>query len=124
MRTSPFDHRPLRDLGKTLREVLEAGDNRAFVARVMAEVRALDIRRLHGDWWKVLGAWARPGLVAAAAAALAALAVGLTLARAPTAPVQQATAEEVLRAATEASVLTVAADPPDVGFILAAFPER
>ena len=122
MRTSPFDHRPLRDLGKTLREVLEAGDNRAFVARVMAEVRAVDIRRLRGDWWKVLGAWARPGLVAAAA--LVALAVGLTLATAPTAPVQQATAEEALRAATEASVLLVAADPPDVGFLLAAFPER
>ncbi len=122
MRTSPFDHRPLRDLGKTLREVLGAGDNRAFVARVMAEVRAVDIRRLRGDWWKVLGAWARPGLVAAAA--LVALAVGLTLATAPPAPVQQATAEEALRAATEASVLTVAADPPDVGFLLAAFPER
>jgi hypothetical protein len=122
MRTSPFDHRPQRDLGKTLRELLEAGDNRAFVARVMAKVRALDIRRLHGDWWKVLVAWARPGLVAAAA--LVVLAFGWTLATAPTAPVEQATAEEALRAATDASVLTVAADPPDVGFILAAFPER
>ena len=122
MRTSPFDHRPLRDLGKTLREVLETDDNRAFVARVMVEVRALDMRRLRGDWWKVLGAWARPGLLAAAA--LVALAVGLTLATAPTAPVRQATAEEALRAATEASVLTVAVDPPDVGFLLAAFPER
>ncbi len=122
MRTSPFDHRPLRDLGKTLREVLETDDNRAFVARVMVEVRAPDMRRLRGDWWKVLGAWARPGLLAAAV--LVALAVGLTLATAPTAPVRQATAEEALRAATEASVLTVAVDPPDVGFLLAAFPER
>ena len=122
MRHSPFDHRPLRDLGTALREVLEVGDNRAFVARVMAEVRALDIRRLRGDWWEVLGAWARPGLVAAAA--LVALAVGLTLAAAPTGPVQQATADNALRAATEVSVLTVAADPPDVGVILAAFPER
>ncbi len=123
MRNSPFDHRPLWDLGKALRQVLEAGDNRAFVARVMAEVRALDIRRLRGDWWEVLGAWARPGLVVAAA--LVALAVGLTLATGPTGlVVQQATAEEALRAETDASVLTVAADPPDVGFILAAFPER
>ncbi len=122
MRDSPFDHRPSRDLGKTLREVLEAGDNRAFVARVMAQVRAFDIRRLRGDWWKVLGAWARPGLVAAAA--LVALAVGMTLGATPTAPVQQATAEEALRAATEVSVLTVAADPPDVGGMLATFPER
>ncbi len=122
MRHSPFDHRPLRDLGKTLREVLEAGDNRAFVARVMAEVRALDIQRLRGGWWEVLGTWARPGFVAAAA--LVALAVGLTLTAAPTGPVQQATADDALRAATEVSVLTVAADPPDVGVILAAFPER
>ena len=122
MRNSPFDHRPLRDLGTALREVLDAGDHLAFVARVMAEVRALDIRRLRGDWWEVLGAWARPGLVAAAA--LVALAVGLTIATAPTGPVRQATAEEALRAETEASVLTVTADPPDVGFILAAVPER
>ncbi len=123
MRNSPFDHRPLRDLGTALREVLDAGDHRAFVARVMAEVRALDIRRLRGDWWEVLGAWARPGLVVAAA--LVALAVGLTIATAPTGlVVQQATAEEALRAETEASVLTVTADPPDVGFILAAVPER
>ena len=122
MRNSPFDHRPLWDLGKALREVLEVGDNRAFVARVMAEVRTLDIRRLRGNWWEVLGTWARPGIVAAAA--MVALAVGLTLVTAPTGPVQQATAEEALRAETEASVLTVAADPPDVGFILAAFPDR
>ena len=123
MRNSPFDHRPLWDLGKALREVLEAGDNRAFVARVMAEVRTLDIRRLRGDWWEVLGAWARPGLVAAAA--LVVLAVGSTFATAPTGfVVQQPTAEEAIRAETEASVLTEAADQPDVGFILAAFPER
>lgn len=122
MRNSPFDHRPLRDVGTALRELLEAGDNRAFVARVMAEVRALDMQRLRGDWWEVLGTWARPGLVAAAA--LVALAVGLTLSAAPAGPVQQATADDALRAATEVSVLTVAAAPPDVAVILAAFPER
>ncbi len=122
MRNSPFDHRPLRDVGTALRELLEAGDNRAFVARVMAEVRALGMRRLRGDWWEVLGAWARPGLVAAAA--LVALAVGLTLAAAPAGRVQQATADDALQAATEVSVLTAAADPPDVAVILAAFPER
>jgi hypothetical protein len=80
------------------------------------------MQRLRGDWWEVLGTWARPGLVAAAA--LVALAVGLTLAAAPAGPVQQATADDALRAATEVSVLTVAADPPDVAVILAVFPER
>ncbi len=49
---------------------------RVFVARVMAEIRALDVRRFRSDWWEVLGAWARPGL---AAAALVALTMGLTI---------------------------------------------
>jgi hypothetical protein len=122
MKSSPFDHKPIRDLGRALREVLDAGDNRAFVARVMEEVRAFDVRRLGSDWWEILGAWARPGL--AAAAVLMALAVGLTVAGGTTSTVDEITAEDALRATTEASVLTVAAEPPDVEFILAAYPER
>ena len=122
MRHSPFDHRPWRDLGRVLREVLEASDNRVFVARVMAEIRALDVRPFRSDWWEVLGTWARPGL--AAAAALVALTIGLTISSRTTGAVQETTADEALQASTEASVLTVAANPPDVGFILATFPER
>jgi hypothetical protein len=122
MRSSPFDHKPLRDLGRALREVLDAGDNRAFVARVMEEVRAFDIRQVGNDWWEILGAWARPGLAAAAATVV--LAVGWTLANGSAAPANEITAEDALRATTEASVLTVAAEPPDVEFILAAFPEN
>ena len=122
MRHSPFDHRPWRDLGRVLREVLEAGDNRVFVARVMAEIRALDIRPFRSDWWEVLGAWARPGL--AAAAALVALTMGLAISSRTTGAVAETTADDALQASTEASVLTVAASPPDVGFILATFPER
>ncbi len=122
MRHSPFDHRPWRDLGRVLREVLEAGDNRVFVARVMAEIRALDVRPFRSDWWEVLGAWARPGL--AAAAALVALTMGLAISSRTTGTVEETTANDALQASTEASVLTVAANPPDVGFILATFPER
>ncbi len=125
MRHSPFDHKPWRYLGKVLREVLEAGDNRVFVARVMAEIRALDVRPFRSDWWEVLGAWARPGL--AAAAALVALTIGLTISSrttGATGAVAETTADDALQASTEASVLTVAANPPDVGFILATFPER
>ncbi len=122
MRHSPFDHRPWRDLGRVLREVLEAGDNRVFVARVMAEIRALDVRPFRSDWWEVLGAWARPGL--AAAAALVALTMGLAISSRTTGAVEETTADDALQASTEASVLTVAANPPDVGFILATFPER
>ena len=122
MRRSPFDHRPWRDLGRVLREVLEAGDNRVFVARVMAEIRALDVRPFRSDWWEVLGAWARPGL--AAAAVLVALTIGLTISSRTTGAVEETTADDALQASTEASILTVAANPPDVGFILATFPER
>lgn len=122
MRHSPFDHRPWRDLGRVLGEVLEAGDNRVFVARVMAEIRALDVRPFRSDWWEVLGAWARPGL--AAAAALVALTIGLTISSRTTGAVEETTADDALRAATETSVLTVAANLPDVGFILTTFAER
>ena len=123
MRHSPFDHRPWRDLGRVLREVLEAGDNRVFVTRVMAEIRALDVRPFRSDWWEVLGAWARPGL--AAAAALVALTIGLTITSRTSGAVEETTtADDALQASTEASVLTVAANPPDVGFLLATFPER
>ena len=123
MRHSPFDHRPWRDLGRVLREVLEAGDNRVFVRRVMAEIRALDVRPLRSDWWEVLGAWARPGL--AAAAALVALTIGLTITSRTSGAVEETTtADDALQASTDASVLTVAANPPDVGFLLATFPER
>ena len=122
MRHSPFDHRPWRDLGRALREVLDAGDSRVFVARVMAEIRALDVRPFRSNWWEVLGTWARPGL--AAAAALVALTIGLAISSRSTGAAEETTADDALQASTEASVLTVAANPPDVGFILAAFPER
>ncbi len=122
MRHSPFDHRPWQDLGRVLREVLDAGDNRVFVARVMAEIRALDVRPFRSDWLEVLGAWARPGL--AAAAALVALTIGLTISSRTTVAVAETTANDALQASTEASILTVAANPPDVGFLLATFPER
>jgi len=122
MRHSPFDHRPWQDLGRVLREVLDAGDNRVFVTRVMAEIRALDVRPFRSDWLEVLGAWARPGL--AAAAALVALTIGLTISSRTTVAVAETTANDALQASTEASILSVAANPPDVGFLLATFPER
>ena len=123
MRHSPFDHRPWQDLGRVLREVLDAGDNRVFVARVMAEIRALDVRPFRSDWLEVLGAWARPGL--AAAAVLVALTIGLTITSRTSGAVEETTtADDALQASTEASVLTLATNPPDVGFILGTFPER
>src|SRR5437773_11357787 len=68
---TPFDHRPDTRLGEALRAALDAGDQAAFVARVLAA--AARPARTGG----VLAAWARRGLAAAmAAAALAAHLVG------------------------------------------------
>jgi hypothetical protein len=59
MTHSNFDHSPDPVLGEALREVLAVGDDPAFVHRVTARLGAAD------TWWQVLGAWARPGMVAA-----------------------------------------------------------
>jgi len=63
-----FDHRPDSLLGEALREALATTDEAAFVQRVLARMpQQTDAE----SWWEVLGAWARPGLAAAAAALLA-----------------------------------------------------
>lgn len=73
MMDNPFDAGPDRELGALLRETLSTGDDAAFVARVR---QALPVAA--GGAWDLLGRWMRPGLVAAAAVALAA---GLWFAR-------------------------------------------
>jgi hypothetical protein len=67
MRVSPFYHRPDRELGRVLKEVLSGPDEAAFVNRVVARVAELQEGGSLGlAWWEVLGRWARPGLAAAA----------------------------------------------------------
>jgi len=67
MRASPFDHRQDRELGKALKETLSGHDEAAFVRRVMARVTEIQSGvPAGGDWWEVLGSWARHGLAAAA----------------------------------------------------------
>ena len=63
--TSPFDHRPDDELGRQLREALTGTDEAVFVRRVMVSAEHLYGEALPGQWWGVLTAWARPGLVAA-----------------------------------------------------------
>jgi hypothetical protein len=70
---SSFLHTRDPELGAALRRALDAGDEAAFVARVRAALGAARPRT-----WDVLEQWARRGLVAAA---LAALAAGLVVAR-------------------------------------------
>lgn len=63
-----FDHRPDPVLGAALRQALSAEGHSPFVSRVLTALAAP--RVLH---WDVLAAWARPGIVAACAAALGAV---------------------------------------------------
>jgi hypothetical protein len=65
MNRSPFSHRPDLKLGRAIGQVLTGKNRRAFVDRVMAEARLQIERQTESSSWDVLGAWARPGLVAA-----------------------------------------------------------
>jgi len=62
---SPFDHRQDAELGRALRRALTAPDDAAFVRRVLAAADQVYGDVAPGQWWTVLTAWARPGLVAA-----------------------------------------------------------
>ena len=125
MRSSPFDHRPLRDLGAALREALRAVDNEEFVARVMAAARVGDRSLFRADGWDVLSTWARPGI--AAAAALVVLAVAAAISIGPSRAVEPVTIDDAVQVATAQTggqLLVAAPNPPDVDIVLAVSFER
>jgi hypothetical protein len=101
----PFDHRPDPRLGAALRHALDAGDDAAFVARVLA--RAAAVRP--GSWDTVLARWARLGL---AAAMLVALAAGYAIGRTGLSP-------SAARPSVAETLLTRRAPPPEVDVVLA-----
>jgi|GEM_PF-1336802 len=113
---SPFDHRPDRALGRALRDLLSPEDHRAFVTRVIHAAQ-LQFRGPTGpSWWDILGAWLRPGLVAAVLIAGVAW-IGAqprqesgsaTLADAPLADAGN----------VEETAWALALDPPDVDVVL------
>lgn len=115
--SSPFDHRPHPELGARLREALAAGDQHAFVERVLAAAAGRG-GHFGEPWWQVLGAWARPG-VAAALALLAGATIWLT--RASSRSEADATLEEVLLA-TAGTVappfLSATTAPPSIDVVL------
>ena len=120
MRSSPFDHKPLRDLGAALREVLQPVDNQEFVDRVMAAARVGDRSLFRGDGWEVLSAWARPGLAAAAAVVVLAVAISLTIGG--SSAVEEVTIDDALQTTapqSATSLLVAAPNPPDVDIVLA-----
>ena len=124
MKSSPFDHRPLRDLGAALLAALQPVDNQDFVDRVMAAARVGDRSLFRGDGWEVLSAWARPGLAAAAAIVVLGVAIAISVGE-PNSDVvtlDDALQANVTQSAT--SLLVAAPNPPDVDIVLAVSYER
>jgi len=117
---SPFDHRPDTRLGQALREALTVGDDVRFVHRVLASAeRAYGSGPIREDGWDILTAWARPGVAAAAALALAAT---LWFAVASSRGARDITLEDVFRPAGDndpAVLLVTEASPPDLDQLLA-----
>ena len=106
---SPFDHTPDPVFADALREVLDVGDDPAFVRTVLERTRAPT------PWWEVLGDWARPGV----AAALLLVAIGsFLLGRLLVpAPAEMATGD-VLEAGLEVSSLFGDVAAPDLETLL------
>ena len=119
---TPFDHRPDPVLGAALRHALDpadAGDQAAFVARIVAGFDAA--RAPAAPAWEVLAGWAGRGI---AAAALAALLAGLFVARSPgaTAGIEEAIVSSTEGEATAA--LLAGQRPPDASVVFATLVER
>jgi len=105
---SPFDHERDPVLGEALRQALDPGDPDAFVARVSAAAGSRQ-----PAYWDVLAGWARPGIAAAVAAAMAA---GFLVGRIVSGP---PSLDEAL-VPREAMVLE-SQGPPDAGVVFAVF---
>jgi hypothetical protein len=111
--SSPFDHRPDRELGALLRDALTSGGEGAFVGRVMSLVDERDmVAAAELPWWQVLRGWARPGLAAALVLAAGATVWAATAAKRSAQP--EATLETVFlaRAQTVAPAFLVASTTP------------
>jgi hypothetical protein len=113
-----FDHRADPVLGAALRQILDAGDQAAFVARVLAGYEHARTRA-ERPLWDVLAGWSRTGIVAAA---LTALVAGFLFGRLIRAPVGL---DDVFASTatgdTASAVLVTAQRPPDTGVLLAGF---
>jgi len=118
MKGSPFDHRQDRELGDALRSALSGRDEAAFVESVVASAALLQDRVDDGgEWLEILGAWARPGLAAAAIGMAAAATLWIIGARG-TADGATLLADP-LQASVEIPAEFLAAQPPDLNEVLA-----
>ncbi|KPJ92144.1 MAG: hypothetical protein AMS18_08010 [Gemmatimonas sp. SG8_17] len=120
MRGSPFDHRQDRELGETLRAVLSAEDDFSFVERVLARAGELQHNVYGVEWWEVLSAWARPGLVAVAVVLIAGITIWFSGMSGSTESMV-ALGDPLLSAGESGlpSALFAASQPPDLNEVLA-----
>jgi hypothetical protein len=120
MTGSPFGHEQDQELGEALKALLSGDDEVGFVQRVLARVSEIPngfVLRL--TWWEVLGAWARPGLVAAGLG----LALGATiwLSGFGSGPVQTTVLGDPLEPPDDSvfpAALLAQGEPPDLNEIL------
>lgn len=120
-RQSPFDHRPDPELGALLKDVLTQSGESEFTSALMAEAARYELLGpVPVDWWEVLRAWSKPGLVAAL---LLLLAVALFEQRSAPSVDVAVTVEEALEAdnGTQAPPwLLTSPEPPEGDLVLAA----
>jgi hypothetical protein len=118
MKVSPFSHRQDRELGDALRSALSGRDEAAFVQSVVASAALLQNRvDAGGDWLEILGAWARPGLAAAAIGMAAAATLWWSGARGPNNGTTLLA--DPLQASVEIPAAFLASQPPDLNDVLA-----
>jgi hypothetical protein len=115
-----FEHTPDPVLGNALRSALQSGDQRAFVARVMARYDAA-LAEATVPAWEVLARWARPGIAAAlVAAVLGGFVVGRSLQSGDSATMEGAF---VPTSGPGLAALVSATAPPDASIVLTSLVE-
>jgi hypothetical protein len=117
----PFDHRPDPELAAALRAALEPKDDqRAFVARVMAQYQPT-LDRTTVPTLDVLASWFRPGIAAAVAALVAGFLIGRTVLAPAPASIDAAMAP--LEGPGLAALVT-AQDPPDASVVFSSLVDQ
>jgi hypothetical protein len=121
--TSPFDHRPDAELGSALRQALDSGDDAAFVREVLVAFDGLQAVAVPGQWWAVLTAWARPGLVAAMLLiAAAAFTLGVQIGRSSVQPMATTLVTDPLNpdsGQVAVPAIMAGSEAPNVDYVLA-----
>jgi hypothetical protein len=122
--TSPFDHRPDRQLGSALRKALTPAHHREFVEQVVARARRQLMDARSTSPWEVLGSWSRPGL--AAAVAMTVLAMWGVFGQARAEDTEPTMDDFIVQTngVTEETSFLLSPEPPDPDIVLTSFFEN